>query len=109
MQVAHRLVWFRKEHPDWAIETNYKLFGDSGCIAEATIKDNQGRVIANDFKTAKKDNSMIGKFFIEKAITGAIGRALGLCGYGTQHEPEFDVDHQGGDLADSPVQRPQRV
>jgi hypothetical protein len=28
--------------------------------------------------------------YIEKAETGAIGRALAMCGYGTLQAPEFD-------------------
>jgi hypothetical protein len=36
----------------------------------------------------------------EKAETGAIGRALALCGYGTQFAPEFDEEER---LADSPM------
>ena len=37
---------------------------------------------------------------LEKSETGAIGRALALCGFGTQFAPEFD---EGDRLADSPL------
>jgi hypothetical protein len=38
--------------------------------------------------------------YIEKANTGAVGRALGMIGYGTQYAPEFN---EGNRLADAPV------
>ncbi len=40
---------------------------------------------------------------LEKSETGAIGRALALCGFGTQFTPELD---EGERLADSPLQSP---
>ncbi len=99
LQVAHRLVWFREDHPDWQIitkpieintEKRYAVF-------RAIIKDEQGRTIA----TASKAESAHGfNDYLEKSETGSIGRALALCGYGTQFAPEFD---EGQRLADSPT------
>ncbi len=40
--------------------------------------------------------------YIEKAETGAIGRALAALGYGTQFAPEFNEEHR---IVDSPVER----
>jgi hypothetical protein len=40
--------------------------------------------------------------YIEKAETGAIGRALAMCGYGTLQAPEFDEQDR---LADMPVEK----
>src|SRR6266704_618464 len=40
--------------------------------------------------------------FIEKAETGAIGRALAALGYGTQFAPELDEEHR---IVDAPVNR----
>ncbi len=42
--------------------------------------------------------------FIEKAETGAIGRALAALGYGTQFAPDLDEAHR---IVDSPVDRSQ--
>jgi hypothetical protein len=39
--------------------------------------------------------------YIEKAETGAIGRALAALGYGTQFAPEFNEEHR---IVDSPVE-----
>jgi len=97
LQVAHRLVWFREEHPTWTIETEPLTIQPDHAIFHARVKDETGRTLA----TGTKHESKQGFFdFIEKAETGAIGRALALCGYGTQFAPEFD---EGERIVDSPV------
>ena len=62
-----------------------------------------GTVIA----TAREKEIEIGfPDYIEKAETGAIGRALARCGYGTLQAPEFDEQHR---LADAPVEKTKTV
>lgn len=86
LQVMHRLVWFREEHPDWTIETSIQPTNKE-CIAEAKILNESGRLIA----IAHKLETLSGfPDFIEKAETGAIGRALALCGFGTQFTDDLD-------------------
>lgn len=97
LQVAHRLVWFREEHPDWCIETELVERGDGWAIFKAYIKDNEGRLLATGTKVETKSGF---PDFLEKAETGAIGRALAIAGYGTQFAPEFD---EGERLADAPM------
>jgi hypothetical protein len=97
LQVAYRLVWFREHHPHWAIETEPLELAPDHAIFRAAVKDETGRIIA----TGTKQETKSGFFdFIEKAETGAIGRALALCGYGTQFAPELD---EGDRLVDSPL------
>lgn len=97
LQVAHRLVWFREEHPTWTIETTLLNYSEKGAIASARILDESGRLIA----TAHKSETLAGfADFIEKAETGAIGRALALCGYGTQFTDDLE---EGSRLADAPL------
>lgn len=97
LQVAHRLVWFREEHPLWTIETEQLTVDQERAIFLARIKDEGGRLIA----TATKHETKAGfQDFIEKAETGAVGRALAMCGYGTQFAPELE---EGDRLADSPT------
>lgn len=98
LQVAYRLVWFREEHPDWSIETDFLSETDQSAVCRAVIKDATGRVIAISHKEESSKDFAMGHR--EKAETGAIGRALALCGYGTQFEPEFD---EGDRVVDSPV------
>ena len=99
LQVAHRLVWFRKDHPEGTIKTKVYKLADKGVIMKATVKDRGGRILAQAHK--KETVEGFGDY-IEKAETGAIGRALAMCGYGTQFEPEFD---EGDRLADAPMAR----
>ena len=106
LQPAYRLVWFREEHPNWGIEIEFPHMGDGWCIAKATIKDEKGRVIACAHKTGSKKEFAL---YLEKAETGAMGRALAMCGYGTQFgedidDDDLDVSH----TADSPVAIPKR-
>jgi hypothetical protein len=103
LQVAHRLVWFREEHPTWTIETEPLAIEPDYAIFTARVKDETGRLIA----TGTKHETQHGFFdFIEKAETGAIGRALALCGYGTQFAPELDEEER---IVDAPLQRPAGV
>lgn len=99
LEVKYRLVWFREDHPDWSIETELVSVTDVSAYAKATIRDDKGRIIA----TSHKFESIQGfPDFIEKAETGAIGRALALIGYGTQFcADELD---EGKRIVDAPVQ-----
>jgi hypothetical protein len=99
LPVAARIAWFRKEHSDWSIITKTILLANKAVVMKAIIKNAEGRVIA----TARKKETEIGfPDYIEKAETGAIGRALALCGYGTLQAPELE---EGERLADAPVEK----
>lgn len=100
LQVMHRLVWFREERPSWSIETEIISVSDKQCLARAVIRDEAGRVIATSHKTETLQGF---PDFVEKSETGAVGRALALCGFGTQFcADELD---EGARLADSPAPR----
>lgn len=97
MGVQQRIVWFKEERPTWSIETEFKVVTQELAIAKATIRDDTGRIMA----TAHKQETAKGfADFIEKSETGAIGRALLLCGFGTAFAA--DDFHEGERLADSP-------
>ncbi len=99
LPVAARIAWFRKDHPDWSIITKTVQLANKAVVMKAIIKDKDGRIIA----TARKRETEIGfPDYIEKAETGAIGRALAMCGYGTLQAPEFD---EGERIADSPIEK----
>lgn len=98
LEVKYRLVWFREDHPDWAIETELLSVTELSAYARAIIKDDKGRIIATSHKFETKKGF---PDFIEKAETGAIGRALALIGYGTQFcADELD---EGERVVDAPV------
>ena len=99
LPVAARIAWFRNDHPFWSIITRVEKWGDKAVVMKAIIKDMEGDTIA----TARKKETEAGfADYIEKAETGAIGRALAMCGYGTLQAPEFDEQDR---LADAPVEK----
>jgi hypothetical protein len=99
LPVAARIAWFRREHPDWSIITKCEQLANKAVVMKAVIKNAHGRVIA----TARKKETEVGfPDYIEKAETGAVGRALAMCGYGTLQAPEFDESER---LADAPVEK----
>jgi len=105
LEVKYRLVWFRDENPDWGVSTDIvKLDMDAKyAIVKATITDPHGRIVAQG--TKMEDIKGFGDF-LEKAETGAIGRALGILGYGTQFAPEFDEVVPGVEnprIVDAPI------
>ncbi len=97
LQVAHRLVWFREEHPDWEIFTEAVSITETSSLFRAFIKDPSGRVIATAHKREDKAHF---QDHTEKAETGAVGRALAYCGYGTQFAPELE---EGERVVDAPL------
>lgn len=103
LQVAYRLVWFREEHPDWTIRTEMVHYTSDFAVVRAEVADPTGTVLATGHKAESKDGW---GDFLEKAETGAIGRALAILGYGTQFDPGLD---EGERLADSPMASPDRA
>ena len=99
LPVAARIAWFRKDHPYWTIITKVEKWGDKAVVMKAIIKDMLGNVIA---MARKKETEAGFPDYIEKAETGAIGRALAMCGYGTLQAPDFDEQER---LADMPVEK----
>lgn len=100
LEVKWRLVWFRENHPDWSIETEFIERTLESAFCKAIVKDETGRIIA----TAHKGEDIEGfRDFSEKCETSAVGRALAMIGYGTQFcADELD---EGERLADSPVDK----
>ena len=97
LQVPWRVLWFCEEKPDWSIETEIIYRDLDVSIVRATIKDPGGRIIRMATKQETKQGFAD---HLEKAETGAIGRALGLMGYGTQFALELE---EGDRIVDSPL------
>lgn len=96
LEVPYRVLWMREEHPEWGIETEYLQLGADLAIAKATVRDGSGKILAQGTKTETPAGFAD---YVEKAETGAIGRALALCGYGTQFAHELE---EGERIVDSP-------
>jgi hypothetical protein len=124
LPVQYRLVWFREMNPQGTVDTEeVEVDLDRECESEVyvwnpekkrsekTIKQAKGyarfRAIVTDGKGGratgtKSENAASFDDYIEKAETGAVGRALAMLGYGTAFAPELDEQHR---LADSPIER----
>lgn len=87
---AYRVVWFREDHPDWSIVTELIEGGHQAgwATVRASVIADDGRVISTGMKTESKGDFPGG--WVEKAETGAVGRALALAGYGTQFAPDLE-------------------
>lgn len=100
LEVKFRVVWFREERPNWRIDTEFVSLTQDAAMAKATIRDESGNVMATSHKFEDKKGF---PDFAEKAETGAIGRALALCGFGTAFcADELD---EGSRIVDSPVEQ----
>ena len=124
LPVQWRLVWFRSECPHGTIDTEeVEVDLDREMEEEVFVWNNEKRRSEKVVKRAKgyarfKATITDGKGgratgtksesaasfpdYIEKAETGAIGRALAALGYGTQFAPELSEAHR---IVDSPVDR----
>ncbi len=82
-EVNQRIKAFRMIYPDGSITTEM-LSNDNGvCIFKAIISDKDGRVLGTGTAYEKEDSSFINKTsYIENCETSAVGRALGMCGFG---------------------------
>lgn len=95
--VAYRINDFRKDHPEGAILTEMVMLEGNLAVFKASVMIH-GALVATSYGSADASKLSDKIRFIEKAETAAIGRALGIAGYGTLSAIEEDSDH----LADSP-------
>lgn len=113
LPVRRRVGWMRglpEPHPDWTIETfeikviegkfsGSKVEGGYARIG-ARVFDSTGRLISTGTKTEYSERFLD---FVEKAETGAIGRALAVAGYGTEAAVDLDEGYEQDRIADAPV------
>jgi hypothetical protein len=105
LEVKWRLVWFRDVWPNGTITTEPLELSDQRAVFRATVTaiDADGVIRGSATGTKASSPQQFKRGYIEKAETGAIGRALAALGFGTQFEPEFD---EGEHIVDAPVESP---
>lgn len=82
--VADRIIAFRKVCPGGSIESDIVNLNGNAVIIKSTVKDDEGKVLGTGYAREKEGSSYINKTsYIENAETSAVGRALGMCGIGT--------------------------
>lgn len=104
LEVKWRLVWFREEWPYGTIDTEVVELTDQRAVFRAAVcKVNEEGILRGRATGTKSETPKGFSDYIEKAETGAIGRALAALGFGTQFAPELE---EGERIVDSPVERP---
>ena len=82
-EVNQRIKAFRMVEPDGAIIPEIVSLENGVCVMKATILDGSGKVLAVGHAYEKENSTYINKTsYIENCETSAVGRALGLCGFG---------------------------
>lgn len=82
-EVNQRIKAFRMVYPTGTIETNMMSNQDGVCIFRAKIYDGEQELIATGTAYEKENSTFINKTsYIENCETSAIGRALGIAGFG---------------------------
>jgi uncharacterized protein (DUF3820 family) len=82
-EVNQRIKAFRMVYPEGAIITELLSNENGVCIFRAVVSNDEGKVIGTGTAYEKEDSSFINKTsYIENCETSAVGRALGMCGFG---------------------------
>ena len=82
-EVNQRIKAFRMVYPQGTIETEMLSNENGVCIFKAIVSDEDGNLLGTGTAYEKEDSSFINKTsYIENCETSAVGRALGMCGFG---------------------------
>ena len=82
-EVNQRIKAFRMVYPQGMIKTNIESIADGICVMRAEIYTEDGILLGTGTAYEKEDSSFINKTsYIENCETSAVGRALGMCGFG---------------------------
>ena len=101
LPVAARIIWLRTVHPDAIITTEIVEHNaaDKWVIIKATVALPSTGAMAHGM--ARQEPTRIAVDYIANGETSAVGRAIGMLGFGTL-AADFD---QGEQVVDSPVER----
>lgn len=81
-EVNQRTKAFRMVYPEGTINTEIISLENGVCTMKATIM-NEGKILGTGFAQEKEGSTFINKTsYIENCETSAVGRALGMCGFG---------------------------
>lgn len=81
--VSQRIKAFRMCHPNGSITTEFVSLENGVAIMKAVVRDEEGKVLGEGHAYEKEGSTFINKTsYIENCETSAVGRALGMCGFG---------------------------
>ena len=118
-EVNQRIKAFRMCYPNGSITTDILSLGDGIVTMKATVCNEEGKILGTGTAQEKETSSFINKTsYIENCETSAVGRALGMCGFGidtsvasfeevqnainNQNKVEILCDGCGGLVVDTP-------
>lgn len=82
-EVNQRVTAFRMVYPTGCITTEIVSLQNGVCVMKSTCIDDGGNVLGVGHAYEKEDSSFINKTsYIENCETSAVGRALGMAGFG---------------------------
>ena len=82
-EVNQRIKAFRMVYPQGSIRTEMMSNENGVCVFRATAWDDMGNLLGSGHAYEKEDSTFINKTsYIENCETSAIGRCLGICGFG---------------------------
>lgn len=101
-EVNQRIKAFRMVYTAGSITTEIIELANGICTIKATVSDNEGRILGTGHAQEKESSSFINKTsYIENCETSAVGRALGMCGFGidtsvaSYEEVQNAINNQG--------------
>lgn len=81
-EVNQRIKAFRMVYPEGRIETDIISLSDGVCTIKAVVSS-ENKILGTGYAQEKENSTFINKTsFIENCETSAVGRALGMCGFG---------------------------
>lgn len=81
-EVNQRIKAFRMVYPEGTINTEIISLENGVCTMKATAM-NEGRILGTGFAQEKEGSTFVNETsYIENCETSAVGRALGMCGFG---------------------------
>jgi hypothetical protein len=82
-EVNQRIKAFRMVYPNGSISTEILFLADGIVTMKATVCNEEGAILGTGTAQEKETSSFINKTsYIENCETSAVGRALGMCGFG---------------------------
>lgn len=82
-EVNQRIKAFRMCHPNGTITTEIISIENGVVLMKASIYDEDGKVLGSGYAYEKENSTFINQTsYIENCETSAVGRALGMCGFG---------------------------
>lgn len=106
-EVNQRIKAFRSLCPGGAIITEMLSCENGVCIFKASVYDDEMRILGTGTAYEKEGSSFINKTsYIENCETSAVGRALGMCGFGIDTSIASSEEVQNAILNQPPKNHP---